>query len=69
MARTPEEKLLDPRPGSEIAKARDFGIDLTLTASLLRLTPQQRIDNLQSAMAAMEELKRAREAGPVKRAA
>ncbi len=31
--RTPEEKLLNPRPGSKIAEARDYGIDLTLLVS------------------------------------
>jgi hypothetical protein len=41
--RTPEEKLMNPRPGSPIAKARDFGIDLTLLVENLRLTPAQRI--------------------------
>jgi len=67
MKRTPEEKLLNPRPGSKIAAARDFGIDLTLTASQLRLTPQQRIDNLQSSMNFLAELDRAREAGPIRK--
>ena len=61
MGRSPEQKLLNPRPGSKIAAARDFGIDLTLTASQLRLTPQQRIDNLQSSMKFLAELDRARE--------
>ncbi|MBV9240751.1 MAG: hypothetical protein JO314_01980 [Acidobacteria bacterium] len=66
MGRTPEEKLLNPRPGSKIADARDFGIDLTLTAAQLRLSPQQRIDSLQAAMRSLEELARARDRGPVK---
>ncbi len=65
MKRTPEEKLLNPRPGSKIAAARDFGIDLTLTASQLKLTPQQRIDNLQAGMKFLAELDRAREKGPI----
>lgn len=65
MKRTPEEKLLDPRPGSKIAAARDFGIDLTLTAAQLRLTPQQRIDNLQAGMRFLAELDTAREVGPI----
>ncbi|MFT3744958.1 MAG: hypothetical protein QM785_11785 [Pyrinomonadaceae bacterium] len=43
MKRTPEEKLLNPRPGSKIAAARDFGIDLTLLVENLRLTPAERI--------------------------
>jgi hypothetical protein len=64
--RTPEEKLLKPRPGSLAAAARDFGIDLTLTASQLRLTPQQRIDNLQSSMKFLAELEKARKIGPLR---
>ncbi|MGH7785095.1 MAG: hypothetical protein ACREO5_14805 [Candidatus Binatia bacterium] len=43
MKRTPEEKLLNPRPGSKIAAARDYGIDLTLLVENLRLTPAQRL--------------------------
>lgn len=65
MSRTPEEKLLNPRPGSRIAAAREFGIDLTLTVSQLRLTPQQRIDNLQAAMRFHAELAKARKIGPI----
>ena len=41
--RTPREKLLDPRPGSKIAEARDWGIDLTQLVENLRLTPAERI--------------------------
>jgi hypothetical protein len=66
MPRTPEEKLLNPRPGSKIAEARDFGIDLTLTVAQLRLNPQQRIDKLQAAMRSLDELARARARGPIK---
>lgn len=69
MKRTPEEKLLNPRPGSKIAAARDFGIDLTLTVGQLRLTPQERIDRLQTAMRGLDELEKARRVGPVKRVA
>jgi hypothetical protein len=43
MKRTPEEKLLNPRPGSKIAEARDFGIDLTQLVENLRLSPSERI--------------------------
>ena len=60
MKRTPEEKLLNPKPGSKIAAAKEFGIDLTLLVRQLRLTPQQRLEELQSAMESMEELKKAR---------
>lgn len=60
MKRTPEDKLLNPKPGSKIAAAKEFGIDLTLLVRQLRLTPQQRLDELQSAMESLEELKKAR---------
>lgn len=43
MKRTPEEKLLNPRPGSKIAAAKLFGIDLTLLVENLRLTPAERV--------------------------
>lgn len=60
--RTPEEKLLNPRPGSKIAAAKEFGIDLTLLVGKLRKTPQERIDDLQSVMRFFVELDKAREA-------
>ena len=53
-----EEKLLNPRPGSKIAAAKEFGIDLTLLLEQLRLTPQERIDRLQQEMIEMEEFER-----------
>ena len=43
MKRTAEEKLLNPKPGSAIAAARDFGIDLTLLVENLRRSPAERI--------------------------
>jgi hypothetical protein len=43
MKRTPEEKLLNPRPGSKIAAAQEYGIDLTQLVENLRLTPAERI--------------------------
>lgn len=54
MKRTPEEKLLNPRPGSKIAAAKEFGIDLTLLVRQLRLTPEERLSELQSAMESFE---------------
>ena len=60
MKRTIEEKLLNPKPGSKIATAKEFGIDLTLLLRQLRLTPQQRVDELQSAMESMEGITKAR---------
>jgi hypothetical protein len=58
MKRTPEEKLLNPRPGSKIAAARDYGIDLTLVVENLRLTPEQRLEKLRQAAISFDELKR-----------
>ncbi len=53
-----EEKLLNPRPGSRIAEARDYGIDLTLLVENLRLKPEQRLEKLQQAMTGFDELRR-----------
>jgi len=58
MKRTPEEKLLNPKPGSKIAAAKEFGIDLTLLIKNLRLTPQQRVDNLQKSMRSLDKFQR-----------
>ena len=49
----------NPRPGSKIAAAKDFGIDLTLTYGQLKKTPQQRVEDAQSAMRSLEEVRRA----------
>ena len=56
--RSPEEKLLNPRPGSKIAEAKEFGIDLTLIVENLKLTPEQRLNKLQSAMESFDKLRR-----------
>lgn len=58
MKRTPEEKLLNPKPGGKIAAAKEFGIDLTLLVRQLRLTPEERLKELEQEMAAFEELDR-----------
>lgn len=43
-----EERLLNPKPGSKIAAAKAYGIDLTLLISQLRLTPEERLRKLES---------------------
>ncbi len=43
-----EERFLNPAPGTAAARARDFGIDLTLTLACLRMTPQERIELLEA---------------------
>ncbi len=52
-----EAHLLNPPPGSAAARARDFGIDLTLLIRRLQLTPQERLDELQQAMRALTEMR------------
>jgi hypothetical protein len=59
--RSVEEHLLNPPPGSAAARARDFGIDLTLTVQRLRLTPEERLDDLQRAMRDLEEARKTAE--------
>jgi len=58
MNRTARQRLLDPKPGSKIAEARDFGIDLTMLAENLRYTPAERIkrnDQAANSMLKFEE--------------
>ena len=57
MIRNVEEHLLNPPPGSAAARARDFGIDLTLTLQRLRLTPDERVRQLQRAMIEIENIR------------
>jgi hypothetical protein len=59
-ALTPEEfaraerRLRNPAPGSRIAAAKEYGIDLTLLIEHLRLTPAERVTRLHDASSAME---------------
>ena len=57
MKRDVEIHLLNPPPGSAAARARDFGIDLTLTLQRLRLTPDERLRQLQRAMIEIETMR------------
>ncbi len=41
-----ERWLIEPKPGTAAERARDFGIDLSITVSNLRLTAEQRIRKL-----------------------
>lgn len=48
-----EELLRNPKPGTAAARARDFGIDLTLVIERLRQTPEERIrllDNMRDSL-------------------
>ena len=52
-----EALLLNPLPNSKIAQAKEFGIDLTLLLRKLRLTPQERLEELQQAMESLEMMR------------
>jgi hypothetical protein len=63
MTREEHERLFDlinnPPPGSKIEAAKDFGIDLTLVLRRLMLTPNERADDLEGALAFVEVLRQA----------
>jgi hypothetical protein len=65
MSKAGEDYFLTPPPGSAAARAVEFGIDLTLTLENLRLTPEERIEQLEDFIAGVAELKAsARMIGP-----
>lgn len=57
MDRSIEDQLLNPRPGSACARARDFGIDLTLLIRQLKMTPTERLEELQDVMIQLETMR------------
>lgn len=57
--------LLNPRLGTAAARARDFGVDLSLTVSNLRLTPEQRLERLERGRELLKEIQAARRRGMV----
>jgi hypothetical protein len=52
-----EERLINPPPGSALEAARDFGVDLTLLAERLRLSPEERLRDLQQLMRDLERIR------------
>lgn len=52
-----EKRLRNPPPDSAIARARDFGIDLTLLIERLQLTPEERVFRLQQKMMAFDQIR------------
>ncbi len=52
------ELVSNPIPGSKIAAAMEFGIDLTLTLENLLLTPTQRLQKMEEFSRSLEELRR-----------
>ncbi len=53
--------ITNPPPGSKLAAAKAFGIDLTLIVENLALTPTQRLEKWRRAQAFHAELRRAGE--------
>jgi len=53
----------DPPPGSKIAAAKEYGVDLTLLLRRLGMTPPERVQELEAAQAFVEDLQRARRPG------
>ena len=53
-----EDKLLNPRPGSKVEAAKEFGIDLTLLIRRLKMTPEERIQELDEFVDAIEQIRK-----------
>jgi hypothetical protein len=53
------ELVANPPPGSKIAAAKTFGIDLTLNLRSLALTPDERVAEMEGALEFVDELQRA----------
>lgn len=54
-----EEKLLNPKPGSKVAAAKEYGIDLTLLVENLKLTPTERVLKMQKAAITFAKIREA----------
>jgi hypothetical protein len=54
-----ERWLIEPRPGTAAERARDYGVDLSLTVSNLRLTPEERVRQLDKFQSDMRALRKA----------
>ena len=54
-----ERWLIEPKPGTAAARARDFGVDLSLTVSNLRLTPEERVRQLDKFQGFMKQMRQA----------
>ena len=54
-----ERWLIEPKPGTAAAAARDFGIDLSITVGNLRLTPHQRVKRLDEFQHELRQLRQA----------
>ena len=53
------ELINNPPPGSKIAAAKEYGVDLTLLIRRLELSPTARLEELESAQHFIEQLRAA----------
>jgi hypothetical protein len=53
------ELFTNPPPGSKIEAARKYGVDLTLLAANLALTPEERVQAMESALRLIEDAREA----------
>ena len=51
--------ISSPPPGSEIAAAKEFGVDLTLLVRTLEMSPTERLQQLAAVQAFFRELRSA----------
>jgi hypothetical protein len=49
--------ISNPPPGSKIAEAEEYGLDLTLLVRRLELSPTERLEELESAQQFVEQLR------------
>jgi hypothetical protein len=52
-----EDRLRHPRPGSRIAQAQQFGVDLTLLIENLRLTPAERVRRMHDVIVTVDQVR------------
>jgi hypothetical protein len=50
-------RILNPEPGTALARARDFGFDLTLILSAVERTPEERLERAARAQALIASLR------------
>jgi len=52
-----EELLRNPRPGSRIAAAKEYGVDLTLLIEKIRLSPAERVRRMQDVIEVAQQVR------------
>jgi hypothetical protein len=54
-------RILDPAPGSALARAREYGIDLASIVTAVESTPEERLERAAGAQALVRMMRLARE--------